>query len=74
VRGAVPAQRSACKHVQNTERLLATGAAAAKVTSDSNPNALDAGLDALNAFLLKADDDYASRCGVRSRFCLAFLL
>ncbi len=42
------------------------------MTSDSNPNALDAGLDALNAFLLKADDDYASRCGVRNR-SLCFL-
>lgn len=33
--------------------------------SDSNPNALDAGLDALTAFLQKADEEYAARCALR---------
>ena len=40
----------------------AAGVVAVKVVGDSNPNALDAGLDALTAFLQKADEEYASRC------------
>jgi hypothetical protein len=43
-------------------RARSQGAVAGKVTSDGNPNALDAGLDALTAFLHKADDEYAGRC------------
>ena len=41
---------------------VAAGVVAVKVVGDSNPNALDAGLDALTAFLQKADEEYASRC------------
>jgi hypothetical protein len=38
------------------------GALANKATADGNANALDGGLEALVAFLARADEDYASRC------------
>ena len=38
-----------------------SGAVAAKVALDGNANALDAGLEALAAFLGKADEEYAQR-------------
>lgn len=40
---------------------------AVKACSDGNPNALDAALDALVAFLGRADEEFASRC-VRRAF------
>jgi hypothetical protein len=43
------------------------------VTSDGNPNALDAGLDALTAFLQKADEEYAGRCAQLLRRISAFV-
>ena len=38
-----------------------SGAVAAKVALDGNANALDAGLEALVAFLGKADEEYTQR-------------
>lgn len=42
------------------------GSLAHKCTADSNANALDGALDALVAFLGKADEDYAQRCTLRT--------
>lgn len=41
---------------------FAAGSLAHKCTADSNANALDGALDAMVAFLGKADEDYAQRC------------
>ena len=41
--------------------LAVAGILTPKVSADSNANALDSALDALCAFLAKADEDYAQR-------------
>jgi hypothetical protein len=43
------------------------GAHAAKVALDGNANSLDAGLEAVVAFLGVAEEEYAQRCALNSR-------
>ena len=46
------------------------GGVSNKAASDGNANALDAGLEALVAFLARADEEYASRCARGRAVCL----
>jgi hypothetical protein len=45
-----------------SSRAWRTGAVCIKAAGDSNANALDAGLEALVAFLTRADEEFAARC------------
>lgn len=50
-----------------TRGAAVAGAVSNKAASDGNAPALDAGLEALVAFLARADEEYASRCVARAR-------